>query len=74
MSGKVLYSDTDSVYCVLDKNVNVDGFLFDSTLGIKNEVKITKDVKEWVCIGSKAYSYTDAVKYVSTGKGITIEK
>jgi DNA polymerase elongation subunit (family B) len=57
--GEILYSDTDSVYCVIpNKYADMDGFALATTLGVKNEMKI-KDANEWVCIGAKSYAYTN---------------
>ena len=59
MQGEILYSDTDSVYCVVPiENNNINNFTFKTTLGVKNEIKI-KDASQFVCIGSKAYAYTN---------------
>ena len=46
---------------------------FKMSFGIKDECHI-KDANEWVCIGAKCYSYTNQVNYVTTSKGITIDK
>ena len=57
MGGVVLYSDTDSVYCVLDnKYKDLQGFPFKNTFGVKAEEHLT-DVFEFACIAPKQYGY-----------------
>ncbi|CAL6102645.1 Conserved_hypothetical protein [Hexamita inflata] len=71
--GEILYSDTDSCYCLVPIEFkSVQNFPLKMTLGIKNEIAIS-DANEWVCIGSKAYAYTNGKKYKQAGKGITIK-
>ena len=52
-----MYSDTDSVYCVIpNKFKDINGFSLGLTFGVKNEIKF-QDASEWVALGSKSYSY-----------------
>jgi hypothetical protein len=69
-----LYSDTDSVYCVVPiKYADIQGFPLRCTLGVKNEIKFN-DANEWVCIGAKSYAYTNGKgKYNQTAKVLQYE-
>lgn len=52
-NGTLLYSDTDSCYCLLDKKYSgLKGFALKSTFGVKTEQKID-DANEFVAIAPK---------------------
>jgi hypothetical protein len=56
-----------------NKYANVEGFALATTLGVKNEIKF-QDANEWVCIGAKAYAYTNGkAKYNQTAKGLSYD-
>ncbi|CAL5977910.1 Conserved_hypothetical protein [Hexamita inflata] len=72
-NGTVLYSDTDSVYCILDeKYKDLSGFSFKNSFGVKSEEKL-KNVTEFVCIAPKQYGYKNKDnKQHCTSKGISL--
>ncbi|CAL6094654.1 Conserved_hypothetical protein [Hexamita inflata] len=71
--GTVLYSDTDSVYCILNKKYkDLSGFSFKNTFGVKAEEKL-KNVTEFVCIAPKQYGYKNINnEQHCTSKGISL--
>ncbi|CAL5976270.1 Conserved_hypothetical protein [Hexamita inflata] len=72
-NGTVLYSDTDSVYCILDKKYkDLTGFSFKNSFGVKSEEKL-QNVTEFVCIAPKQYGYKNKDnKQHCTSKGISL--
>eukprot|EP00702_Spironucleus_salmonicida_P002106 EST43397.1 Hypothetical protein SS50377_16891 [Spironucleus salmonicida] len=70
----VLYGDTDSIYCILDRGMypNLISVTFKNTYSCQYEQKL--DPELWVCLGEQVYAYTDGIKYAHTSKGITVDK
>eukprot|EP00702_Spironucleus_salmonicida_P001581 EST42872.1 hypothetical protein SS50377_17494 [Spironucleus salmonicida] len=70
----VLYGDTDSIYCILDRGMypNLISVTFKNTYSCQYEQKLEPEL--WVCLGEQVYAYTDGIRCAHTSKGITVDK